>query len=366
MNLTSSKNVKSTSKGKELKNKINDQYNYNKNILESIIGHKLKDQKNKQAYSDLYRLTRNEKIGAGDLDKLYTTPIVNENTGETNTPDIIFKDKVNIDSFKLRRSRLKDQGQYIGSLGIAPRVNPLGKVGRGIGTLIGNIPHKFKVDVTKSENDGLQNLRDDQYVKAMKARGKLHRVGRELEDLAKLDVYNSIRFQSYYPVKVKKYSSITSELTPLIEDHSENYESLSKSDQLFLESLDDKLESMNWDQARQLYLKNNSKVLNIVNKVTYDLADNMLCSWFYLGSLSHKYTGKYNFPIFSSVNYFKHVGNVSPSDITKMKKIDSDLLKCKSSEDRDQVLNYYSKEIDDLRDYVRKDYLDDFIKSELE
>lgn len=170
----------------------------------------------------------------------------------------------------------------------------------------------------------------------------------------------------YYPVKVKRFSNIHSEVPLLIEDPGENYYGLSKSDQLFLENLDEKLDSVDWSQARQLYQKNNSKVLNIISKANQSLADDLLCSWFYLGSLSHKYSGKYNFPIFSSVNYFKHIGNVSPSDITLMKKIDSDLLKCKSSEERDQVLNYYSKEIDDLRDYVRRDYLDDFIKSELE
>lgn len=169
-----------------------------------------------------------------------------------------------------------------------------------------------------------------------------------------------------YPIKVKKYSSTTLELMPLIEDHGENYESLSKSDQLFLESLDDKLNSLNWNQAQQLYQKNNPRVLSIVSKVSYDLADNILCSWVSLGSLSYYYTNKYNFPIFSSANYLKHSGNVSSSDIDKMKKIDSELIKCKSKDERDRVLIYYSTEIDDLRDYIRGDYLDDVIKSESE
>lgn len=167
-------------------------------------------------------------------------------------------------------------------------------------------------------------------------------------------------------VKTQSNYQVRSEIPYLLEDPEEYYDGLTDSDKQYLESLDEKLDPMNWNQARELYLKNNSKVLKIISKTNYALTDELLGTWFYLGSLSHYYSGKFNFPIFSSLNYLRHIDNVSPSAITKMKKIDSDLVKCKSEDDRKAVLNYYATDIDNIRDYTRRDYIDDYIKAELE
>ena len=371
MNLILDREAKSVLKGKALKDSLNKtnrrEFELLKQVSPEVDQKDLVKKANKDPHDAKlgFQEYRGSVLGYQDLSKKYREPITDLNTGKTGMKVEDLAYALAGDSYGLKKSRFMDNGQYYGSLGILPKYNPLGYVGRGAGYLAYKLSPQIKVNKDNILGE-IQDVRNNEYIKAVTARGRLKGNKKLNNSAAKFDVSNSVRYQSYYPVKVKKYSSIISELMPLIEDHGENYESLSKSDQLFLESLDDKLDTLNWNQAQQLYQKNNPRVLSIVSKVNYDLADNILCSWVSLGSISYYYTNKHNFPIFSSTNYLKHSGNVSPSDIDKMKKIDSELIKCKSKDERDRVLAYYSTEIDDIRDYIRGDYLDDVIKSELE
>lgn len=125
----------------------------------------------------------------------------------------------------LKKGRLKDHYQNKFSLGIAPRYNPIGYIGRGYGAWKGrgerSLPDKYrellggKANVGKVTDPELsamrytEDMKDDEYIKAMKARGALYKNKKgNYEDIAREDVKHTLRYQSNFnltPV-VKKYS----------------------------------------------------------------------------------------------------------------------------------------------------------------
>ena len=167
-----------------------------------------------------------------------------------------------------------------------------------------------------------------------------------------------------YPVKVKKFSD-----TIGIQFPDEKYNPKLSNYSRFLEVLNTDINTPSWFQAKKTYDKAKDAFLKMVKDLSkYDLeqADEMLCTWYELGSESYWRSCYYNFPIFSSLGYLKSLGNIRNKDITKMKEIDNALSKCKSLQDRSSVIDHFREDILDIRTlYTRRFYIDDYIKSEL-
>lgn len=134
-----------------------------------------------------------------------------------------------------------------------------------------------------------------------------------------------------YPVKVKKFSE-----TIGIQFPDENYNPKLGDYSRFLEVLNSDINTPSWSQAKMTFDKAKDAFLKMVkdlSKSDLEQADEMLCTWYELGSESYWRSGYFNFPIFSSLGYLKSLGNVQNKDITKMKEIDTALSKCKSFKD---------------------------------
>ena len=181
-----------------------------------------------QVASKFLRSLRDKGLHAEDINKLYQDALVSQDGKGALKPmdQEEFMLKYLEHSSKLKKGRLKDLYQNKFSLGVAPRYNPIGYVGRGYGALKGLgkgsnpdlmgdlLSGKVKVknikDPEKETVKFIQDIKDDEYVKAMKARGALYKNKKgNYEEIARGDVKHNLRFQSNFnltPV-VKKYSN---------------------------------------------------------------------------------------------------------------------------------------------------------------
>lgn len=152
---------------------------------------------------------RDKRLGMLDIGNLYEDP--DENTLE--------RDRFNrVNTYlttKLRDKAREDDYHYKASLGIAPRYNPIGYIGRGVGSIVNKIKgNKIespdpKKDLESPEfTNRVQDLRNEAYLNAVDKRSKLFgkKKGQLMRDEARGDVERSMRFYSYFPVKVKKFS----------------------------------------------------------------------------------------------------------------------------------------------------------------
>lgn len=187
--------------------------------------------------SDFQRSLRDKLLHAEDIGELYKGATINqEGTGtleDTSRKGYMMGNMAQ--AILLKKGRLKDHYQNKFSLGIAPRYNPIGYIGRGYGAWKGrgerSIPDKYqdllggKINVGKVEDPELtalrytEDMKDDEYLKAMKARGDLYKNKKgNYEEIARGDIKHNLRFQSNFSLTpvVKKYSLSEAVYLPLI------------------------------------------------------------------------------------------------------------------------------------------------------
>lgn len=178
--------------------------------------------------SDFQRSLRDKLLHAEDIGELYKGTTINEEgTGtleNTNRKSYMMGNMAQ--ASLLKKGRLKDHYQNKFSLGIAPRYNPIGYIGRGYGAWKGrgerSLPDKYrellggKANVGKVTDPELsavrytEDMKDDEYIKAMKARGALYKNKKgNYEDIAREDIKHTLRYQSNFT------------LTPVVKKHSD-------------------------------------------------------------------------------------------------------------------------------------------------
>ena len=224
--------VKPIYSGQDLYNFLDKRDKYDARELEDAPTAKFKYDRDTPLHlnvsSDFHRSLRDKLLNAEDIGELYKGATINqEGTGtleDTSRKGYMMGNMAQ--AILLKKGRLKDHYQNKFSLGIAPRYNPIGYIGRGYGAWKGrgerSIPDKYqdllggKINVGKVEDPELtalrytEDMKDDEYLKAMKARGALYKNKKgNYEEIARGDVKHNLRFQSNFnltPV-VKKYSN---------------------------------------------------------------------------------------------------------------------------------------------------------------
>lgn len=155
---------------------------------------------NRGAYDGLKEI-RDKRLGISDIGENYTDPHLEDKFDRST-----YNRTIASHTKKLKEMATKDRAQYIGSLGILPKYNPLGYVGRGIGALANKIAPHQEVVLSNEEIDSpeytqrAQDNRNSAYRDALLHRSRL--LGKKKGNLMLVGTHNdvdrSIRYHSDY------------------------------------------------------------------------------------------------------------------------------------------------------------------------
>lgn len=157
--------------------------------------------KSSRGYYEGLRTIRDKKLGISDIGSNYTDPYPEDKFDRST-----YNRTIASHTKKLKEMATKDRAQYIGSLGILPKYNPLGYIGRGIGALANKIAPHQEVVLSNEEIDSpeytqrAQDNRNSAYRDALLHRSRL--LGKKKSNLMLVGTHNdvdrSIRYHSDY------------------------------------------------------------------------------------------------------------------------------------------------------------------------